>query len=161
MKLFKIVALVIALAAYGVASAFAQSGRAKRKDPPGVGRGVGEGGSEQSPGGGGAVKQPGGEDYNRVFTTREVTQRAVIKSRPEPDYPREARRKQVHGSVLLKLILRADGRVDVKIEVLKSLPYGVTEEAVKAAQRIEFEPAQKDGRKVSQYALVEYNFNVY
>jgi TonB family protein len=65
------------------------------------------------------------------------------------------------GAVLLRLILRSDGRVDDKIDVLKSLPYGLTEEAIKVAKQIEFVPAEKDGRKVSQYVTIEYNFNVY
>jgi TonB family protein len=112
-------------------------------------------------GSGGPGKSAREEDYTRVFTSREVTQRARLTRRPEPVYPREARRKAVQGVVTLRIILRADGRVDDKIEVVRSLPEGLTEEAIRVAKLIEFEPAQKDGRKVSQYALVEYNFNLY
>ena len=32
---------------------------------------------------------------------------------------------------------------------------------VAAAAQIRFEPAQKDGRAVSQYVVLEYNFNIY
>jgi TonB family protein len=47
------------------------------------------------------------------------------------------------------------------IRALSSLPYGLTEKAIAAARRIQFTPATKDGRAVSQYIQVEYNFNIY
>ncbi len=33
--------------------------------------------------------------------------------------------------------------------------------ALAAARRVRFEPAQKDGRAVAQYVVLEYNFNIY
>lgn len=160
MRLLRTLTLAAAVACLCAATcAGAQSGRAKHKEPPGVGRGGGSAEGDQAQGGGGPGKRD--EDYSRVFTSREVTRKAVITRRPPPEYPRGARRYNVAGVVRLRIILRADGRVDEHIEVQVSLPYGVTEEAIKAARRIEFEPAEKDGRKVSQYALVEYNFNIY
>jgi hypothetical protein len=44
---------------------------------------------------------------------------------------------------------------------LATLPEGLTEQAIEAARDIEFKPASKDGRPVSQYVTVEYNFNIY
>jgi outer membrane biosynthesis protein TonB len=41
------------------------------------------------------------------------------------------------------------------------LPDGLTEKAMEAARRIQFTPAEKDGRRVSQYATINYNFNIY
>jgi len=41
------------------------------------------------------------------------------------------------------------------------LPDGLTEKAIAAARSIRFQPAQKDGRPVSQYAVIEYSFNIY
>ncbi|MFN2595985.1 MAG: energy transducer TonB [Pyrinomonadaceae bacterium] len=162
MRFLPTLTLAAAVACLCAADAGAQSGRVKRR-PPGAGRGGGSsaGGDAQSPGAGDAVKPAREEDYSRVFTGREVTQKARITRRPPPDYPRAARRNNVTGAVLLRIILRADGRVDDRVEVVKSLPEGVTEEAIKAAKRIEFVPAEKGGHKVSVYALVEYNFNIY
>ena len=161
MRLLPTLTLAAAIACLCAAGAGAQSGRVKRGGAPGVGRGGGGAERDPSPGAGEADKPAREQDDSRVFTGREVTQKARITRRPPPDYTREARRKNVSGTVLLKIILRADGRVDDRVEVVKSLPYGLTEEAIKAARRIAFEPAEKGGRKVSQYALVEYNFNLY
>ncbi|HEX8131264.1 MAG TPA: energy transducer TonB, partial [Pyrinomonadaceae bacterium] len=61
--------------------------------------------------------------------------------------------------VKLRLLLAADGTVR-NIVPLVTLPDGLTEAAVAAARRIEFTPALKDGRAVSQYVTVEYNFNL-
>jgi TonB family protein len=46
------------------------------------------------------------------------------------------------------------------ISVVKGLPDGLTEKAIAAAKQIRFTPAQKDGRTVSQYVTLEYNFNI-
>ena len=47
------------------------------------------------------------------------------------------------------------------ISVVKPLPDGLTEKAIQAARQIKFRPAQKDGHVVSQYIVLEYNFNIY
>jgi hypothetical protein len=47
------------------------------------------------------------------------------------------------------------------ISVVKGLPDGLTERAISAAKQIRFTPAEKDGRTVSQYVTLEYNFNIY
>jgi TonB family protein len=151
-------ALLACHAAARAAGANAQSGRVKRADPVEPARGDYTGdGSDRA-----GVKDDGSPvGMERVYGSREVTRKAVIKSRPTPDYPRAARSKEVQGVVRLRIILRSDGRVDDRITVLKSLPEGVTEEAIKAARRIKFEPALEGDRKVSQYAVVEYKFNIY
>ena len=58
------------------------------------------------------------------------------------------------------MVLAADGTVQ-NIVPLATLPEGLTEQAIEAARDIEFKPASKDGRPVSQYVTVEYNFNIY
>ncbi|HKP72042.1 MAG TPA: energy transducer TonB [Pyrinomonadaceae bacterium] len=154
MKRFFSLAVFVTLASfYCASSVLAQSGRAKRTEPAEERAEK----SEQKEKGQGAAKT--GED--RPLTGKEVTVRAVITSRPNPGYPPEARRQNVQGVVRLRIILGADGRVRDEMEVLEGLPLGVTEEAIRAARQIEFEPAQKDGRAVSQYVTVVYNFRLY
>ena len=102
------------------------------------------------------------DDLNgeRIFGAREVTQRARILSKPAPGYTEEARRNEVTGTVLLRVVLSSTGRV-TNMRVVSGLPYGLTENALEAAWRIKFVPAVKDGRNVSQQALIEYNFNLF
>jgi periplasmic protein TonB len=87
-------------------------------------------------------------------------QKAVIIRKPEPSFTEEARRNSVSGVVRLRAVLDADGKVR-HILVLRGLPDGLSEMAVRAARKIEFRPAVRDGRPVSQYVILEYNFNVY
>jgi TonB family protein len=126
----------------------------------GPGRGYNTGGGDTNLGGGGAGGSGGGVDYARNFRVNEVTRKAQITSKPEPLYTEEARRNQVTGTVRLRLVLSAAGQV-TNITPLTKLPDGLTEKAIEAARKIGFTPAEKDGRKVSQYVTIEYNFNIY
>jgi TonB family protein len=95
-----------------------------------------------------------------AYLTDELTTKVSILGRPEPQYTDEAREHQVEGTVVLHAIFAVDGTVQ-HILVLRSLPYGLTERAIKAARQIKFVPATKDGRPVSQFIQIEYNFNLY
>ena len=110
------------------------------------------------PGGGG----PGAAsvDYTRPFRQNEVTRRALITFKPEPGFTEEARKNDVEGVVRLRAVLNASGSV-TNISVVKGLPDGLTEKAIAAARQIRFTPAEKDGRAVSQYVVLEYNFTIY
>lgn len=95
-----------------------------------------------------------------VFLSSELTTKARLLFRPEPQYTEEARKAGVDGKVVLRGVLAVDGTVQ-NILVLRSLPHGLTETAVKAARQIKFIPATKDGRPVSQFVQIEYNFNLF
>jgi hypothetical protein len=47
------------------------------------------------------------------------------------------------------------------ISPVSRLPNGLTEKAIEAARRIRFTPAQKDGRNVSQWIVLQYDFNIF
>jgi TonB family protein len=127
----------------------------------GPGRGGNTGGGDRNEGGGGPGGGGGGNvDYNRTFQPREVTAKAVIISKPEPGFTEEARKNNVTGLVRLRAVLSSGGAVQ-NIAVIKGLPDGLTEKAIAAARSIKFRPAQKDGRTVSQWVTLEYNFNIY
>jgi TonB family protein len=128
----------------------------------GSGRGGNTGGGDRNEGGGGPGGGGGGTtvDYNRVFSQRDVTRKALIVSKPEPGFTEEARKENVTGVVRLRAVLSSSGAV-TNISVVKGLPGGLTEKAISAARNIRFQPAQKDGRTVSQFVILEYNFNIY
>ena len=89
-----------------------------------------------------------------------MTRKALIVAKPEPGFTEEARKNNVTGVVRLRAILSSGGAV-TNISVVKGLPDGLTEKAIAAARNIRFQPAQKDGRTVSQFVILEYNFNIY
>ena len=128
----------------------------------GPGRGSNTGGGDTNYGGGGpgGGGGGGGVDYTRPFRQNEVTRKALITFKPEPGFTEEARKNNVTGVVRLRAILHASGGVQ-GISVVKGLPDGLTEKAITAARQIKFTPAEKDGRAVSQYVVLEYNFNIY
>jgi TonB family protein len=101
-----------------------------------------------------------GGNNTAVFRLAEVAQRAVITFKPEPGFTERARNHHVSGVVRLRAVLGADGRVR-NILVIKRLPDGLTEMAIAAAQKIKFTPATINGQPVSQFVVLEYNFNVF
>jgi TonB family protein len=93
------------------------------------------------------------------FSPKEVDVKAEITSKPDPVYTREARRVGVQGVVVLKVLLLADGKLD-RVRVVRRLPYGLTENAIRAACEIKFKPAIKAGQPVSQWVTLEYGFRL-
>jgi len=126
-----------------------------------VGPGRGGGNEGVSGAAGGEAKEGAKEtDYSRTFQAREVTRKAQILAKPEPSYTKSARKFSVVGTVRVRVVLMASGKVAMAT-LMSKLPHGLTREAVEAAQKVKFEPAVKDGRPVSQYVQIEYNFNIY
>lgn len=100
------------------------------------------------------------EQQQHIFTGREVTQKVIIGTKPEPMYTAEARKHQVTGTVVLRVVFSSEGRV-TNIRAVSELPDGLTEKAIAAARQIRFIPAVKDGKFVSTWMQLEYNFNLY
>lgn len=94
-----------------------------------------------------------------VFAPKAVDVRAEITDRPKPSYTRDANRAGIQGHVILKVVLTAAGEVG-GIRVVRRLPYGLTENAIRVACKIKFKPAIKDGQPVSQWLDVEYTFRL-
>jgi TonB family protein len=106
------------------------------------------------------VEDPADENPPSEITVRTVDRRAVVVSKPEPSYTESARQGRITGTVVLRLVFASNGSV-TNIRVLSSLPFGLTEQSITAARRIRFVPAVKDGRFVSLWTQLEYNFNVF
>jgi protein TonB len=94
-----------------------------------------------------------------VVSAKESDVRAAISAKPKPSYTREARRNGVQGFVTVKVLLSARGKV-ARVRVIKGLPAGLTENAIRAACKIEFKPAMKNGHAVSQWVTAEYVFRL-
>ena len=92
-----------------------------------------------------------------VRPTKSYDTAPKIKSTPRATYTDEAKRARVEGSVLLWVELQADGKIG-SIFVKKSLPNGLSESALKAAQQIRFEPAIRNGKPVTVVFVFSYDF---
>jgi TonB family protein len=95
-----------------------------------------------------------------IYKSKDVTVRARVLSKPEPQYTEKARQNQVTGTVVLRAIFAEDGMVRAIIPI-RRLPNGLTAAAIRAARQIRFTPAMKDGKPVSMWMQLEYNFNLY
>lgn len=126
----------------------------------GPGQGGNTGGGDRNEGGGGPGGGGGGTDYNRIFSGREVNSKARVLSKPEPTYTESARKNQITGTVVLRAVFSSSGAV-TNIHAVSGLPDGLTERAISAAKQIRFVPATKDGRPVSMWMELQYNFNLY
>ena len=92
-----------------------------------------------------------------VFGASELQQSAHLLETPAAEYKADAQALRVHGEVRLRLVLAADATVK-DVFPIKSLPYGLTEAAMKAARQIKFEPAIRNGKPASQFITLVYEF---
>ena len=89
--------------------------------------------------------------------TEDVTKARLLR-KPQPSYTAKAEKERITGTVILKCVFASDGTV-THIQVIQGLPAGLTEAAIEAARKIKFIPATKDGRNVSMWMQLEYNFD--
>jgi len=99
-------------------------------------------------------------DAQTTFAPGEVKVRARVLKKQEPSYTDLARQNQVTGTVILRAVFTADGKVK-HIIVVRGLPDGLTEQAIAAARTIKFVPATREGKAVSMWMELEYRFNLY
>jgi TonB family protein len=124
----------------------------------GIGSGNGGGvGSGEGPGvgpgrgggiGGGVFRIGGGVSPPRALST------------PDPEYSEEARKAKYQGTVVLWLIVDANGHPR-DIRVARSLGMGLDQKAMEAVRTWKFEPAMKDGKPVAVQMNVEVSFRLY
>jgi TonB family protein len=79
---------------------------------------------------------------------------------PEAQFSEEARKTKHQGTVLLSLVVGADGRPR-DMRVVRPLGMGLDEKALEAVKQWRFDPAKRDGVPVAVYISVEVNFNLY
>ncbi|MGB6484441.1 MAG: energy transducer TonB [Candidatus Acidiferrales bacterium] len=94
-------------------------------------------------------------------TSNEIpqTQPVVILYKPEPQYTAEGKQAKIQGEVVLQVVFRASGQVQV-LRVLQGLGHGLDENAEVAARQIKFTPAKQDGQPVDFPANVRIDFEL-
>jgi TonB family protein len=91
-----------------------------------------------------------------VFGVTEVDKRARMIDAPAAIYPDAARAANAQGEVRLRMVLAGDGTVKYIFPMRPQ--YGLTEAAMAAARHIRFSPAIRDGKPVSQFTTLSYEF---
>ena len=88
----------------------------------------------------------------------EVTAPRALHKEP-PMYTEVARKERIQGLVILRLVIDESGDV-TEVEVLKGLPYGLTDTAIAAVKKWKFEPALHKGKPVSVLYNITVNFRL-
>jgi TonB family protein len=87
-----------------------------------------------------------------------VTPPSVI-YKVDPSYTEEARTAKIQGSVVLNVVVGADGSAQ-QVSVLRSLDPGLDQKAVETVSTWKFRPGMKDGQPVAVQAQIEVSFRL-
>jgi protein TonB len=128
---------------------------------PGSGGGIGSGrGGGVGPGSGvGFGPGSGAGTGGGVYRIGGGVSRPELIFKPEPEYSEEARKAKFQGTVLLSIVVMADGTTS-NIRVIRPLGLGLDEKAIEAVRKWKFRPSLKDGNPVPVHANVEVNFRL-
>jgi TonB family protein len=133
----------------------------------GFGSGVATGTSTGVSGSRGTVRQGGFGDADVVASQpkAKVAEVAVktlpveIISKPRPVYTEEGRKLKIEGEVLLEVVFSANGQIRI-VKLVRGLGHGLDESAVRAAEKIQFKPAVKDGQPTDSQAVLHIAFQL-
>ena len=84
---------------------------------------------------------------------------AEITFKPRPVYTEEGRKLKVEGEVLLEVVFGATGQIKIE-KVVQGLGHGLDESAIRAAEKIQFKPALKDGHPADFQAVLHIVFQL-
>lgn len=84
----------------------------------------------------------------------------TVIAKPRPNYTDAARQKNHQGSVKLRVVFLASGGIG-EISVATALGFGLTEQAIAAAQKIAFLPVKRNGKNINVVKTVQFDFKIY
>jgi TonB family protein len=125
----------------------------------GGGIGSGNGGGVGSGNGGGFGPGNGGGFGGGAFRVGGGVTPPVPIYRVEPEFTEAARKAKYQGTVLVQIVVDADGHVKDP-RVVKAVGLGLDEKALEAVKQWKFKPGMKDGRPVPVYAQIEVTFRL-
>jgi TonB family protein len=83
----------------------------------------------------------------------------IVLNRVEPKYTDQARKARVSGIVIVEVLIDKNGVVR-DVNVLKPLPFGLSEAAIDAVRQWTFRPGSLNGQPVDVLFNVTVNFNL-
>jgi TonB family protein len=102
---------------------------------------------------------PAAATVHRASETAANAVPAEILSKPTPVYTPEARTMRIEGEVLLEVVLGASGNLRV-VRVVRGLGHGLDDNAVRAAQQIQFKPAMRNGQPADSTVVLHIIFQL-
>ena len=85
----------------------------------------------------------------------------VVVHEVKPDYTPEALQQKIQGSVVLGIVVLADGTVgDITVEHSLDATYGLDQQAIDAAKQWTFKPGTKDGKPVPVSVTLQMVFTL-
>lgn len=106
-----------------------------------------------------AVAPPPPPPTEGIFSVGNGTLPPTLISKVEPQYTEEARTAKYDGSVMLAVVVGADGKAE-DIRILKPLGMGLDEKAIEAVRQWVFRPGTNQGVPVRVRAQIEVNFRL-
>jgi TonB family protein len=115
-----------------------------------------------------AVRQSGFGDAEPIASTQLHRQQAdaapklvpaEVTFKPLPVYTDEARKLRIEGEVLLEVVFESSGKLQI-LRVVRGLGHGLDEAAVRAAEKIRFKPAERDGQPTDSTAVLHIIFQI-
>ena len=104
-------------------------------------------------------KAAAADDTDKVYGQSAVDEKAVLDRKSwVASSPSSVGCEERAGSALLRVVLRKTGKVTDVVLRESSGCESFDKRAIKAAVKVKFKPAMKDGSPVSQYVMFQYNF---
>lgn len=79
---------------------------------------------------------------------------------PPPSYTDPAREVKFNGTVLLQLTISEHGQT-VDAKVVRGLPFGLNQSAIRAVRDWQFQPATRNGEPITCMVMMEASFRLY
>lgn len=136
----------------------------------GFGNGIaGAGQGDGRAGGAGAVVREAGFSDAQALTQAAPASRprevgssfkpVEIVAKPNPVYTEEGRKLHIQGEVLLQVVFGASGQLRI-VGITRGLGHGLDQAAVRAAEEIQFKPAERNGQPVDTAATLHILFQL-
>jgi TonB family protein len=110
----------------------------------------------------GSVDSPNQASEEKIYKADEVDRKAEITNRRRVKISSECgTEKNSSGQVKIELVLHKSGKVTSAELAEKSGCRYFNDRSLEIAKKIKFKPAMKDGKTVSQYAYIIYEYSFY